>query len=90
MYLTIFKYFECEFDTRLSAETISAITDRVLPEIHEWKSRMLDSVYAVCWLDAIHNKVKDDTGRSVSRALYNILGIDKDGHKELLGIYIKE
>jgi len=51
---------------------------------------MLDSVYAVCWLDAIHNKVKDDTGRSVSRALYNILGIDKDGHKELLGIYIKE
>jgi len=74
----ISKYFESEFGTRLSAETISAITDRALPEIKEWKTRMLDSVYAICWLDAIHYKVKDDAGRAVSRAIYNILGIDKE------------
>lgn len=86
----ISKYFEREFDTRLSAETISAITDRVLPEIKEWKTRMLDSVYAICWLDAIHYKVKDDAGRAVSRAIYNVLGIDKEGHKELLGMYISK
>ena len=46
----ISKYFEREFDTRLSAETISSITDRVLPEIKSWRSRMLDPVYAICWL----------------------------------------
>ena len=46
----ISKYFEREFDIRLSAETISSITDRVLPEIKSWRSRMLDPVYAICWL----------------------------------------
>lgn len=81
-------YFEREFNTRMSAETISAITDRVLPEIKEWKSRSLDSVYAICWLDAIHYKVKDDSGRAVSRAIYNVLGINKEGRKELLGMYV--
>lgn len=86
----ISRYFEREFNTRLSAETISAITDRVLPEIKEWKSRTLDSVYAICWLDAIHYKVKDDTGRAVTRAIYNVLGINKDGHKELLGMYVSK
>lgn len=84
----ISRYFEREFNTKLSAETISAITDRVLPEIKEWKSRTLDSVYAICWLDAIHYKVKDDTGRAVTRAIYNVLGINKEGHKELLGMYV--
>ena len=82
--------FELEFDTKLSAETISSITDRVLPEIKSWRSRMLDSVYAICWLDAIHYKVKDETGRAVSRAIYNVLGINKEGHKELLGMYISK
>ena len=86
----ISKYFEREFDTKLSAETISSITDRVLPEIKLWRSRMLDPVYAICWLDAIHYKVKDETGRAVSRAIYNVLGINKEGHKELLGMYISK
>ena len=84
------KYFEREFDTKLSAETISSITDRVLPEIKSWRSRMLAPVYAICWLDAIHYKVKDETGRAVSRAIYNVLGINKEGHKELLGMYISK
>ena len=56
----ISKYFEREFDTKLSAETISSITDRVLPEIKSWRSRMLVPVYAICWLDAIHYKLKDE------------------------------
>ena len=86
----ISKCFELEFGTRLSAETISSITDRVLPEIKAWRSRMLDPVYAICWLDAIHYKVKYETGRAVSRAIYNVLGINKEGHKELLGMYISK
>ena len=86
----ISKYFEREFDTKLSAETISSITDRVLPEIKSWRSRMLDPVYAICWLDAIHYKVKEETGRAVSRTIYNVLGINKEGQKELLGMYISK
>lgn len=86
----ISQYFEREFNATLSADTISAITDRVIPEIKSWKSRMLDPVYAICWLDAIHYKVKDDKGRAVTRAIYNVLGINKSGRKELLGMYISE
>ena len=82
--------FELEFNTKLSAETISSITDRVLPEIKSWRSRMLDPVYAICWLDAIHYKVKEETGRAVSRTIYNVLGINKEGQKELLGMYISK
>ena len=73
---------------RVSAETISAITDRVLPEIKAWKSRPLDSVYAIVWMDAIHYKVMDNSGSAVSRAIYNVIGINKDGYKELLGMYV--
>ncbi len=75
---------------RVSAETISAITDRVLPEIKAWRSRPLDSIYPIVWTDAIHYKVIDDSGRAVSRSIYNVLGIDKDGHKDVLGMYISK
>ena len=68
-------------NTIFSADTISSITDRVLPEITAWKSRMLDLVYAICWLDAIHYKVKDENGRAVTRAIYNILGINEEGQR---------
>ena len=77
-------------ETVKKRETISSITDRVLPEITAWKSRMLDPVYAICWLDAIHYKVKDENGRAVTRAIYNILGINKEGQKELLGMYVSK
>ena len=50
----------------------------------------LPPVYAICWLDAIHYKVKYETERAVSRAIYNVLGINKEGHKELLGMYISK
>lgn len=86
----ISKYFEREFNTTLSADTISAITDRVLPEIKDWKTRILDPVYAICWLDAIHYKVRDENGRAATRAVYNVLGINKYGRKELLGMYISK
>lgn len=86
----ISSYFEREFNTTLSADAISSITDRILPEIRAWKSRMLDPVYAICWLDAIHYKVKNENGRAVTRTVYNILGINKKGRKELLSMYVSE
>lgn len=74
--------------TSVSAETISAVTDRVLPELRAWKERPLDEVYAIIWLDAIHYKVKDERGVSTSRAVYNVIGVNRAGKKELLGMYV--
>ena len=75
---------------RVSDETISSITDRVLPEIKVWRSRILDDVYSIVWINAIHYKVTDERGCAVTRAIYNVLGIDKEGHKDLLGMYISK
>lgn len=83
-------WMEENLGTRVSAETISSITDRVLPEIKAWRSRSLDSVYPIVWMDAIHYKVTDERGCGVSRAIYNVLAIDKDGRKDLLGMYISK
>ena len=83
-------WMEENLGNRVSADTISAITDRILPEIKAWRSRTLDSVYPIVWMDAIHYKVMDDSGRAVSRAIYNVLGIDKEGHKDVLGMYISK
>lgn len=81
---------EEQFGNRLSAETISSITDRVLPEIQSWKNRPLDAVYPVVWLDAVHYKVMDDKNRPVTRAIYNVLALTTEGRKELLGMYISK
>lgn len=84
----ISELMEEQFGNKISAETISAITDRVLPELQSWRNRSLDAVYPIVWLDAIHYKVMDDENRPVSRAIYNVLGLSADGRKDLLGMYI--
>lgn len=77
------------YDTDISATTLSAITDRIIPQIREWQSRPLDEVYCIVWMDAMHYKVRDE-GKVTSRAVYNILGINTEGKKELLGMYVSE
>lgn len=66
------------YDTHISHSTLSSITDKIIPEVKEWQSRSLDSLYTIVWMDAMHYKVKEDH-RFVSRAVYNILGIDRNG-----------
>lgn len=83
-------WMEENLGNRVSAETISSITDRVLPEIQSWRSRPLENVYAIVWMDAIHYKVMDEKNRPVTRAIYNIIGITPDGYKDLLGMYISK
>ena len=83
-------WMEENLGNRVSADTISSITDRVLPEIKAWRSRNLDPVYPIVWLDAIHYKVMDDRGCAISRAIYHVLAIDKEGRKDLLGMYISK
>lgn len=83
-------WMEENLGNRVSAETISSITDRILPEIKAWRNRPLDKVYPIVWMDAIHYKVFDEGGRAVSRAIYNVIGIDRDGRKDVLGMYISK
>lgn len=77
----------CDFD--ISDGTITAITDRLLPAIKEWQHRLLESVYAVVWPDAIHFRVRQD-GTVRSRAIYSVLGVTTAGRKEVIGIYFGE
>jgi putative transposase len=79
------------YDADISHTTLSTITDRIIPVIKEWQARPLEDVYCIVWLDAmhLHYKVKDE-GRIVSRAVYHILGINKVGRKDLLGMYVSE
>jgi putative transposase len=77
------------YDMDISHDTLSGITERILPQIKEWQSRPLEEIYCIVWMDAIHYKVKDQ-GKVKSRAVYNILGIDKEGKKDLLGVYVSE
>ena len=55
----------------------------------EWQQRPLDEVYSFVWLDAIHYQIKDN-GRYVIKAVYSILGLNIEGKKELLGLYVSE
>ena len=77
------------YDTDISAGTLSAITDKVIPLVKEWQVRPLEDTYCIVWLDGMHYKVKQD-GRVQSRCVYNILGITTEGRKEILGMYVSE
>jgi len=71
----------------ISDSTISRITDKILPLAKEWQMRPLESIYAVVFLDAIHYHVRQE-GRIVKKAVYVAIGINLDGHKDVLGLWI--
>lgn len=71
----------------VSADTISAITDKVWPLVEAWQARPLAGVYAILYLDGFHVKLKRD-GKIANVAVYNVLGVDLDGHREVLGHWI--
>lgn len=73
----------------LSPSLMSSITDRVIPMLNEWKQRPLEAHYSFVWLDAMFYKVREN-GQVQTRALYNVIGINSEGCKELLGIYVAE
>ncbi|SMO94972.1 IS256 family transposase [Fodinibius sediminis] len=77
------------YDTELSHTVLSQITDRIIPEVKAWQSRPLEAVYCIVWLDAMHYKVREE-GRVTHKALYNILGINREGYKQVLGCYVSE
>lgn len=81
-------FLEEGYGTKIFRETISNITDKVWPEIKAWRTRALDKVYPIVWMDTIHYKVLDDKGTTVARTIYKVVGINKEGYKDLLGMYV--
>lgn len=77
------------YGIEVSATMVSNITDRIIPEIKEWQERPLDSVYPIIFIDAVHFSVREEN-RVVKKAAYIVLGINKDGYKEIIGIWIGE
>lgn len=73
----------------LSAESVSKITETIMEQAKEWQARPLDSVYPFLFLDAVHYSVRTN-GKVVKRAAYVILGINLEGKKDVIGIYIGE
>lgn len=77
------------YGTEVSPALISTVTDSVLEDVQAWQSRSLDAIYPIVYLDALHLKMRMD-GLVQTRAVYLALGVNLDGHKELLGLWIGE
>lgn len=88
-YSDICSHLEELYGLTVSPATLSTITDRVIEEVKQWQHRPLESVYPFVWLDAIHYKVKED-GAIKTKAVYCLLGVNREGIKDLLGLYISE
>jgi len=77
------------YGIEMSDSTISRITDKVLPLVKEWQSRPLEEIYAVVFLDAIHYHVRSE-GRIIKKAVYIAIGINMEGFRDVLGMWIGE
>jgi transposase-like protein len=75
------------YDVEISAEMVSNITNRVMPLVTEWQNRPLDNTYTFVFMDAIHYKVRDEK-QVVVKAAYVVVGVNINGEKEVLGIWI--
>jgi transposase-like protein len=82
-------HFQELYGIDVSDSTISRITDKIMPIVKEWQERPLEDVYAVVYLDAIHFHVRSE-GRIIKKAVYIALGIDMDGRRDVLGMYVGE
>ena len=82
-------HLERLYGIEVSPTFISNVTDKVLIQIQEWQSRPLAATYALVFLDAVHFKVRQD-GRIISKAAYILIGVDLEGMKDVLGIWIGE
>ncbi len=77
------------YGVEVSAATISNVTDKLVPLLNEWRMRPLETIYAVMFLDAMFFKVKQDN-KVMTKVIYNIMGINQSGQKDILGFYACE
>jgi len=78
------------YDIDISDTLITRITDKIVPEIKQWQNRTLDPIYPIIHMDAMVFKIKDDNGFYKNRALHLAIGINLEGRKELLGIWLTD
>lgn len=81
--------FKEMYDADVSASLISRVTDAVIEQVVEWQSRPLDEIYPIVYLDCIVVKIRQDK-QVINKAIYLALGINLEGHKELLGLWLSE
>ena len=82
-------HLEEMYGTEVSPTLISAVTDAVSEEVKLWQGRPLDALYPIIYLDCIHVKVRD-SGAVRTKAVYLAIGVNMDGHKEVLGLWIAQ
>jgi len=82
-------HLEDLYEVQISPALVSAVTDAVIDEVKEWQSRPLDAVYPIVWLDALHLKSRWG-GHVQNQAVYVAVGLNREGNKELLGLWIGE
>ena len=77
------------YGLEISTGTLTSVTDKIIQTAIEWQARPLETIYPIVWLDAIHYKIRED-GKVIGKAVYTILGVNLEGRKEVLGLYISE
>lgn len=88
-YKDIAGHLEEMYGLEVSTGTLSAVTDQIIHTVKEWQARPLETIYPIVWLDAIHYKIREN-GKVMSKAVYTIVGVNLEGQKEVLGLYISE
>ena len=88
-YSQIVDHIKDMYGIHFSKHAITAVTDKLIPKLEEWKKRPLNEIYPFIYLDAIHYKVREE-GRYISKAFYTVLGVNLKGKKEILGLYLNE
>jgi len=83
------RFLEEQYKVEVSSDLISTVTDSVLEDVIEWQNRPLDPMYAVVFFDALRVRIRDE-GTVKNKAVYLALGIQRDGTKEVLGIWIQQ
>jgi len=88
-YRDIKNHIEEMYGIDVSTGTINTVTDQLIPLLKDWQNRPLESHYPIVWMDAIHYKIKEG-GRYISKAVYTLLGLNLQGKKDILGLYLSE
>lgn len=75
------------YDIDISSELVSKISDKIIPEVNEWQNRPLEEYYPFIFMDAIHYKIRENH-QIINKAAYVVLGVNADGYKDILGIWV--
>tara|TARA_R110001583_G_scaffold147894_1_gene299910 strand:- start:138 stop:1346 length:1209 start_codon:yes stop_codon:yes gene_type:complete len=81
--------FKEMYDADVSPTLISRVTNAVIEQVVQWQARPLDAVYPIVYLDCLVVKIRQDK-QVINKAVYLALGVNVEGHKELLGMWISE